>query len=159
MFCKQTIDLELAQSIKLFYMNSKHHSLSTEVSPSESLWLTWLTLLTTSSTFICCALPILFVSLGMGTAVASLTSSFPQLIWLSEHKNWLFFLSAMLLFFSSWLVYSSGRTCPSDPRLASICQKAQLLNRRILFGSIAIWGIGFFTAFLLLPLRLWMESL
>ena len=140
-------------------MTSKHDTLKPDSKLPKRLFITWFSLLTSSSTFICCALPILFVTLGMGATVASLTSTFPQLIWLSEHKNWVFFLSAMMLCFSAWLTYRSGRACPTDPDLAALCNKNQRLNRRILLGSIAIWGVGFFMAFVLLPLRLWMDSL
>ena len=44
-------------------------------STNQQTSVTWLALLTTTGTLVCCALPIIFVSLGMGATVAALTSS------------------------------------------------------------------------------------
>ena len=57
----------------------------------------WLTLLASSTTLVCCALPIALVTLGFGAAVAALTSALPVLVVLSEHKAWLFGGSAVLI--------------------------------------------------------------
>ena len=114
----------------------------------------WLTLVATTGTLVCCAIPILLVTLGMGAAVAAATSSFPILITLSQYKAYVFTSSAFLLGVSGWLLYRPGRACPSDPSLADYCSRAQLWNRRLLWGSAIMWGIGFFAAYLALPLRL-----
>ena len=46
-------------------------------------------LFTSTGTLVCCALPILLVSIaGLGSVVASLTNNFPLLITLSQHKGW-----------------------------------------------------------------------
>jgi hypothetical protein len=49
-----------------------------------------LSLFTSGGTLICCALPALLVAVGAGAALSSLVSVFPQLVWLSEHKVWVF---------------------------------------------------------------------
>jgi len=46
----------------------------------------FLTLFTSASTLICCALPALLVAIGAGSVMAGLVSNVPQLIWLSKHK-------------------------------------------------------------------------
>jgi len=117
---------------------------------------TWLTLFASTGTLVCCALPIIFVSLGFGATVAALTSSFPFLITLSLHKTWVFAFSGVMLVLSGWLMYRPGRTCPSDEALARRCQRAQVWNRRIYWSSVIIWSIGFFAAFVALPLRIWL---
>ncbi len=119
----------------------------------------WLALFSTSATLLCCALPILLVSLGMGASVASLVSNMPWLITLSEHKIWLFSVSALLLLFSFISLFRPNRSCPSDAKLGHLCQKSQVWNRRILWLSLIIWGIGFFAAFLALPLQIWFDHL
>lgn len=118
--------------------------------------MTWLALFATTGTLICCALPIALVTLGLGATVAALTSSFPFLITLSQHKEWVFAGSGVMLALSGWLVYRSGRTCPADPELGRLCNKTQVWNRRIFWASVTIWNIGFFAAFLALPLRTWL---
>ncbi len=113
----------------------------------------WITLFTTTGTLVCCALPIALVTLGMGAAVASLTSNLPILITLSQHKEWVFAFSALMLAGLGWLVYRPNRTCPTEPELAAACNRAHAWNRRVFWGSMTLWGIGFFAAFILLPLR------
>jgi len=117
---------------------------------------TWLTLFASTGTLVCCALPIMLVTLGMGATVAALTSSFPFLITLSLHKTWVFAFSGLMLALSGWLIYRPGRACPVEPELGRVCNKTQVWNRRIYWISVVIWGIGFFAAFLALPLRIWL---
>lgn len=116
----------------------------------------WFTFFTSSGTLVCCALPVILVSLGMGASVAAITSSFPFLIYLSQHKVWVFVLSGIMLALSTWLIYRAGQNCPSDPELARICDLSKKWNKRIYWSSVIIWGIGFFAAFLALPLRMTM---
>lgn len=115
------------------------------------------TLFTTTGTLVCCALPIVFVTLGLGATVAAMTSAFPFLIVLSKHKVWVFAFSGLMLFISGWVLYRSGRSCPADRELGEACNTAQKWNRRIYWTSVVIWGIGFFAAYLLLPIRIWLD--
>jgi hypothetical protein len=120
--------------------------------------LTWLALFTTMGTLVCCALPITLVALGMGATMASLVSNVPFLVTLSQHKILVFAVSGFLLALSGWLLYRRGRECPADPELAAICNRTQKWNRRIYWSSISLWGVGFFAAYLALPLRIWFEG-
>ncbi len=109
---------------------------------------------TSTGTLVCCALPIMLVSIaGLGAFVASMTSTFPILVTLSLHKGWVFTLSGLMLVVSGWMVWRPGRSCPTDPVIARWCDTFQTWNRRMVFASGVIWGIGFFAAFLALPLR------
>ncbi len=113
----------------------------------------WLTLFITSSTLLCCALPILLVSLGFGAAVASLNYHIPGLVFLAEHQLLTLILSAFFLIFLAWVIWRPNQSCPIDPELARHCQKAKYWNQRIFWFSVFIWCIGFFFSILLLPLR------
>ena len=125
-------------------------------SDTPPLKITWLTLFASTGTLICCALPIILVSFGFGATVAALTSSFPLLITLSLHKTWIFAFSGAMLALSGWLLYRPGRSCPTDPELARMCERARTWNRRIYWTSVIIWGLGFFAAYIALPLRIWL---
>jgi hypothetical protein len=103
---------------------------------------TWLTLFASTGTLICCALPIIFV--------------FPLLITLSLHKVWVFSFSGAMLALSGWLMYRPGRACPTTPELGQLCNATQTWNQRLYGSSVVIWCIGFFAAFLALPLRIWL---
>jgi mercuric ion transport protein len=115
--------------------------------------LRWLTLFITSGTLLCCALPILLVSMGFGAVVASLNYNIPGLIFLAEHKLWTLSLSLLLLVFLAWVIWRPNQTCPVDPKLAATCKKAKRWNQRIFWLSAVIWMVGFFFSILLLPLR------
>lgn len=118
---------------------------------------TFFTLFTTTGTLLCCALPIILVTLGLGTTVVAMTSAFPFLITLTQHKIWIFAFSGLMLAISGWLMYRPGRHCPTDAELGRACNTAQKWNRRIYWSSVTIWGIGFFAAYLLLPIRIWLD--
>ena len=119
--------------------------------------LSWLTLFASGGTLICCALPIILVTLGLGATVAAFTSSFPLLVTIAQHKAWVFAGSGALLLVSGWLMYRAGRACPADPELGRLCDQTQVWNRRIYWSSVTLWGIGFFAAYLALPLRILLD--
>ncbi|MBL4621239.1 MAG: hypothetical protein JKY89_02465 [Immundisolibacteraceae bacterium] len=113
----------------------------------------WLTLLVTSGTLLCCALPILLVSMGFGAVVAAAFYNLPGLMFLAEHKLWTLGIAGALLLVLAWVVWRPGQTCPADPALAELCQASKRWNQRILLLSSVIWMTGFFFSMLLLPLR------
>lgn len=110
------------------------------------------TLLLSTGTLVCCALPVLLVSLGLGAAVAGLVSNAPWLVTLSQHKTWLFTGTAALLAAGGWFIRRPGRACPSNPVLARACAMADRWNRRLWWTAVTIWAIGAFTAYLWVPL-------
>ncbi len=108
----------------------------------------WLILLTSTGTLLCCALPIMLVSLGFGAVVASMASNLPFLVTLSLYKSWVFLGSALLLLAAGWALYRPGRTCPTEPELAQLCDAAHKLNCRLYWLSLSIWCAGFFFAYI-----------
>lgn len=119
--------------------------------------ITVFTLVTTTGTLLCCALPIIFVTLGMGATVVAMTSAFPFLITLTKYKIWLFAFSGLMLLVSGWLMFRPGHICPTDKELADACNTAHKWNKRIYWTSVAIWSVGFTAAYILLPVRIWLD--
>jgi len=119
----------------------------------SQITVSWLTLFASTGTLICCAVPIVLVTVGLGATVAAMTSNFPIIMSLSQQKAWVFGVSALLLVTSGWLLYRSFRSCPADPAEARSCKRVHNMNRRVLRLSAAIWSVGFFAAYLALPLR------
>jgi hypothetical protein len=108
----------------------------------------WLALLTSSGTLICCALPALLVALGAGAALSTLVAAVPQLVWFSEHKLGVFTAATVMLTISGVLQWRSRRLpCPADPVLARAC--ARLRQRALwIYGiSVGLFAIGGFFAF------------
>lgn len=116
----------------------------------------WLVLLTSSTTLVCCVIPIVLVSLGMGAVVASLYGNLPFLTFLGIHKTWTFGITALILALAAWALYRPNRTCPADYELAKACTSAHKWNLRSFWVSVFLWCLGFFSAYLLLPITQWL---
>lgn len=111
--------------------------------------LTYLSLFSSLSTLICCALPALLVSVGLGAALASGISAVPQLIWFSENKGLVFAIAGILLLSNLLLqIYARDLSCPTDPVLRDACIRGRAFSKWMLAASIAIYLIGAFFAFL-----------
>ncbi len=115
-----------------------------------NLWASLVTVFTSSSTLICCALPALLVSVGAGATLAGLVSTFPQLVWLSEHKLGVFGIAGVMLVIAGVLQYRARfLPCPADPQLAAACLRARRLSQVIYGVSVALYVTGFGFAFVL----------
>ena len=100
-------------------------------------------------TLFCCALPALLVSIGAGAAVIGLVSTFPQLIWLSEHKAGLFIFAGIMLTVSGIMRYlTRNAPCPADPVKANSCLRLRRWSLGIFLFSLAMYSIGFYFAFI-----------
>jgi mercuric ion transport protein len=131
---------------------------STNAGPTKNRsWVfSYLSLFTSLSTLLCCALPSLLVLFGLGASVASILSFMPWLVSLSHHKSGVFAISGTLILLSFVQTYAitprlrkSTDACATDD---PSCDGASKISRVLLWISAAIYLIGFFTAYLLGPI-------
>lgn len=116
----------------------------------RNLILEVVTILSSFTTLLCCAVPALLVSLGAGAVLASLVTAVPQLVWISEHKIPLFAFAGLMLVLSGISTYRNRRApCPADPAQAKSCLRLRRLSARVFYVSSAAYVIGFFFAFVL----------
>lgn len=95
------------------------------------------------STLLCCALPVTLVSIGMGATFASLTASFPQIIWLTERKEALFVMTGILLLVSFIMMKrSENLACPIDVDQREACQTSKNFSKKVYWGTVLIYIIG-----------------
>lgn len=107
-----------------------------------------LSLFTSGSTLVCCALPATLVAIGSAATLTSLITHFPQLIWISEHKPLVFGLAGAMLVIAGYLQWQARNApCPADSELATICRKTRVSALRVYWISVAIFLIGAFFAF------------
>lgn len=107
-----------------------------------------LSLFTSGSTLICCALPATLVTIGSAATLVSLVAHFPQLIWISEHKPLVFGLAAAMLAIAGYFQWQARNApCPADPQLAAVCTHARKTALRVYWLSLAIFMVGVFFAF------------
>lgn len=108
-----------------------------------------LSLFTSASTLICCAIPALLVSIGAGAALAGLMSSFPELAIISKHKEILFIVAGAFLLFAGFMRYRARNApCPADPEQAKACTRLRKISAWIYYISVIIYATGFFFAFI-----------
>jgi mercuric ion transport protein len=122
---------------------------------NKSVWLSYVSLFTSVSTLLCCALPSMLVLAGLGATVASMLSALPWLVKLSQHKQWTFGISGALISLSFvnmyWLAPRLQRgQCPADDPNA--CAKVSRVSKVLLWISAVTYGLGFFVAYALGPI-------
>jgi hypothetical protein len=76
-------------------------------------------------------------------------SVFPQVVWLSEHKEALFAASGLALTLSGWAQWRNRTApCPLDPMLRNACLRTRKASLRLYFASLAFFTVGGFFAFI-----------
>ena len=100
-----------------------------------------MTLFISSSTLICCALPALFVAVGAGATLASLTNVFPQLIIISQYKVLISSSTLIILLVAGVIIKKSeAMPCPVDPNLRTICLKTRKNSKTLYYLSVIIFA-------------------
>lgn len=100
----------------------------------------FVSLFASSSTLICCALPAIFVALGAGASFASLVSTFPFLIVLSQYKIYISFTALIMLAIAGIINYRTYfMPCPADPELGRLCLQTRQRSRMLYYLSSAIF--------------------
>lgn len=106
------------------------------------------TLLTSTSTLVCCAIPALLVTLGFGAVLAGAVSAVPQIVVLSEHKGFIFTLGAVMLILGGLIQrWQLNQPCPLDITLRDTCLRSRKNSLNLYFLSLGIYLIGAFFAF------------
>lgn len=109
----------------------------------------YLGLFTSMGTLLCCALPALLVSLGMGASMVALTKAIPQITWIGEHKDYVFGFAFLMLLMSSILTYKNRNApCPIDPKLRDACLRGRKYSKNVLILGWVALSVGFFFAYL-----------
>lgn len=115
----------------------------------QSGWLAGLSLLTSLSTLVCCALPALLVTIGAGAVLGGIVSTIPQLIWLSLYKVEVFITAGILQILAGWMIWQARNApCPADPEKAAACKTWRRRSRWIYGISVILYLIAAFFAFL-----------
>lgn len=125
--------------------------------------LSYLSLFTSLSTLLCCALPSLFVLFGLGATVASVLSQAPWLVAMSHHKHWVFLVAGFLISANFVYLYAlapklQARNGACDPNDPAACQTASRFSRIVLWCSAGLYLIGCFPAYLLGPILVHFDS-
>jgi mercuric ion transport protein len=105
-------------------------------------------LFTSFGTLLCCALPSTLVLMGFGASLAGFLGEFPQLIWLSENKEWVFGMSFLMLGVSYFgQRYAASQACPIDKK--EDCENTKNWSKPLFYITFTINLVGAFYAFIL----------
>ena len=123
--------------------NNNEHSLWQQtVLPSLSLF-------TSLGTLLCCALPALLVTLGMGATLAGLIGTAPWITAISDYKAIVFAIAGLLIVFAGILQWRARHApCPADPVKAKACNRLRKFSWVILGTAAFLYLVGFFFAFI-----------
>ena len=122
-------------------------SLDSNIRP-PSVWPATLALFTSVSTLICCALPALLVSVGMGAVMAGLIEAVPGITWMGANKSIVFTVAGVILAASgAWQWHARTLPCPVDPVKARACTRLRRIGWGLWWVSVAAFVIGGFFAF------------
>jgi hypothetical protein len=118
------------------------------VESRSGFWSSVASLFATSGTLVCCAIPAVLVALGAGAALSSLVAVFPQVVWLSEHKEGLFIFAGVMMVASGVLQWRNRTApCPTDPALRDACLRTRKVSRVVYGVSVAFYLVGGWFAF------------
>ncbi len=107
-----------------------------------------LSLFTSTGTLVCCALPALLVTLGMGASLAGFVGVFPWITAISEYKVAVFIIAGVMLSLSAWMQWRARHApCPADASKVKACMRLRKISWGILIFSIVIYLVGVFFAF------------
>ena len=108
-----------------------------------------LSLVASMSTLLCCVLPALMVSLGLGAVLASWINQMPWIADILTHKAWIFGLAGILLLVAGVLLnLTQHAPCPIDPLQATACQRIRRVSLGVWWVSLVCFSLGIFLLFL-----------
>ncbi len=114
--------------------------------------MTGFSLFTSVAVFIACALPVLTGMLGPEAAVAVLTKT-ALFLTAVEHKNWIFWISGLLLLLAALTVWNARYPRTLDPEITRQCRRVRHLNRWMLRISTGLWLAGILCVYIAMPVR------
>jgi len=110
-------------------------------------------LFTSVGTLLCCALPALLVTLGMGAALAGLIGTMPWITVVSDYKEAVFAVAGLLIVIAVFLQWRARHApCPADPAQARACNRLRRAGWVISGTAMFVYLTGFFFAFVAVPL-------
>lgn len=113
-----------------------------------SFWPSLMSLLLSTSTLLCCALPALLVTLGLGATLAGIISTVPWITALSKYKDWIFTATGIVLITSGFIIYSARKSpCPVDKKKARACQLTRRISAGLYVLSVMLYCTGLFFAY------------
>ncbi|MCH7496596.1 MAG: hypothetical protein IH971_01940 [Candidatus Marinimicrobia bacterium] len=124
----------------------------------KSQFVNFLSVFTSTGTLLCCALPAALAAVAGGAAVGTLVTTFPWLIPLSRHKEWIFLAAGVLILLSGILTLRPKGKIACSLTGGKGCEVAGGFTKSMFWSSLGIYGVGGFFAYAIVPLLRLMEG-
>jgi len=111
-----------------------------------------------TATLLCCALPAFLSIIAGGAAVGALISTFPWLIPLSRYKDWIFLIAGILLLLNGVLTFQPKGKIACAITGGKGCDVAGSFSKFMFWFALALYGMGAFVAYALVPIMIFFES-
>lgn len=125
----------------------------------KNKFLSILSVFTSSSTLICCALPALVAAIAGGAAVSSLISIFPWMVPLSQHKLWIFLLAWLLIILTGILIFRNQTPNCDLSKGETGCEVTGKFSKISFYISFSILLFATFFSYALTPILRWVDQL
>lgn len=100
-----------------------------------------LSLFTSAGTLVCCALPAMLVTLGMGAVMAGLIETVPWITWLGKYKSITFTVAGIVLAAAgAWQWHARTLPCPADPAKARACTRLRTISWALWWVSVVFFA-------------------
>ena len=118
----------------------------------------FLSVFTSTGTLLCCALPAALAAIAGGAAVGTLVTTFPWLIPLSRHKEWIFLAAGLLILLSGILTLRPKGKIACSITGGKGCEVAGRFTKSMFWSSAGIYGTGAFFAYAIVPILRLLEA-
>ena len=117
-----------------------------------------LAVFTSTGTLLCCALPAAIAAVAGGVAVGAFITVFPWLIPLSHYKGWIFGVALILIVFSGILTFRPHGKLACSLTGGEGCEIAGRFSKTMFWISTALYSVGFFFAYAIVPILRFLEK-
>lgn len=117
-----------------------------------------LSLLGSTGTLLCCALPAALAALAGGAAISAYVSIFPWVIPLSRHKGWIFLAAGLLIALNGVLTLRPQGHLACAITGGKGCEVVGAFSQSMFWIAAGIYAVGAFMTYGIVPLLEFLEA-
>ena len=104
-------------------------------------------LISNGGVMLCCVLPAILVSLGLGSTMVTFLNEYPIFIKITEYKNYIFSVVLFILFFNGFVIYKNRNKFCEIEGLKNECSQVKSVSILLYIFSIIIYLISLFLSY------------
>lgn len=104
-------------------------------------------LISNGGVMLCCVLPAILVSLGLGSSLATFLSEYPIFIKITSYKDYIFLFVFFILSFNGYILYKNNKKVCEINNLNKECIEVKRVSKLLYFISIFIFLISLYLSY------------